>query len=540
MRVRTISVALGLTAVLVLTLLLGGIGQDTATGTGNGLFGDGSDGSKTYSTSETDAAKDAVVDSGLAGTTTLVVSGVGAGFVSGEKILIHQTRGTAAGSWELNEVQSYALGNIITMSPLNNAYSTGGPSDPERAQVYVVPEYTDFTVNVGVTVTAKAWDGSTGGIFAAMASGTATIDGVIIATGTGFRGGQSVAKNNIGFYGEGISGASVSCTGVEKYGNAGLASCVVRDGGGGGGGNGTSGGRGWYGAGQPGPSGGNTSGSTDLSLATFGGGGGGGSGGNQGPSGAGGAGGGFIFIGASSLISTGTVSADANSGQDTGGSTNSGAGGGGAGGSILLRFNSGSVGTSLVSARFGNGGTTGRGGNGGSGGATLGGDGTYDGGGGAGGSGRIRVEYCTKVNGGIANPPASIAQISCSIIPPGPTPTKQPDPGDSDKDGCTDAQENGPDETLGGQRDYKNPWDFYDVETISGPGEDGVVDLLFDILGVINHYQPAAGGAPPYDAHYDRGESAGPNPWNMTAPDGVIDLLNDILGVVLQGNHNCT
>ncbi len=121
-----------------------------------------------------------------------------------------------------------------------------------------------------------------------------------------------------------------------------------------------------------------------------------------------------------------------------------------------------------------------------------------------------------------------------------PTPTKQPAPGDTDGDGCSDVTENGPDEALGGQRDYKSPWDFYDVETISGPGQDGVVDLLFDILSVINHYQPALGGASPYDAHYDRGPSTGPNPWNMTGPDGVIDLLNDILGVVLQGNHDCT
>ena len=66
---------------------------------------------------------------------------------------------------------------------------------------------------------------------------------------------------------------------------------------------------------------------------------------------------------------------------------------------------------------------------------------------------------------------------------------------------------------------------------------DGVIDLLFDILGVINHYSPT--GAPPYDAAFDRGPSAGPNPWNMTAPDGVIDLLNDILGVILQHGHDC-
>jgi len=117
------------------------------------------------------------------------------------------------------------------------------------------------------------------------------------------------------------------------------------------------------------------------------------------------------------------------------------------------------------------------------------------------------------------------------------TATPTPLPVDTDGDGCPDVMENGPDETLGGLRNYKDPWDFYDVAGLSGPTPDGVVDLLFDILGVIQHYSPQ--GAPPYDAQFDRGPSAGPNPWNMTAPDGVIDLLNDILGVIQQHGHDC-
>ncbi|MCH8066695.1 MAG: hypothetical protein IIC90_12870, partial [Chloroflexi bacterium] len=70
-----------------------------------------------------------------------------------------------------------------------------------------------------------------------------------------------------------------------------------------------------------------------------------------------------------------------------------------------------------------------------------------------------------------------------------------------------------------------------------GGGPDGFIDLLFDILGVIQHYSP--GGGPPYDVQFDRGPSTGPNFWNMTAPDGVIDLLNDVLGVIQQFNHDC-
>lgn len=102
---------------------------------------------------------------------------------------------------------------------------------------------------------------------------------------------------------------------------------------------------------------------------------------------------------------------------------------------------------------------------------------------------------------------------------------------DTDGDGCSDARENGTNESLGGLRDYGSPWDFYDVNG------DRFIDLANDILGVIQHYAPT--GLAPYDVWFDRGPSAGPYAWSMTAPDGVIDLPNDVLGVILQFNHNC-
>ncbi len=100
-----------------------------------------------------------------------------------------------------------------------------------------------------------------------------------------------------------------------------------------------------------------------------------------------------------------------------------------------------------------------------------------------------------------------------------------------DDDGCSDSQELGLDETLGGLRNPLIPWDLYDTNG------DKVIDLLNDILGVILLFSQQ--GGPPYDVAFDRGPSAGPNGWNMTAPDGVIDLLNDILGVILQHGHDC-
>ena len=111
---------------------------------------------------------------------------------------------------------------------------------------------------------------------------------------------------------------------------------------------------------------------------------------------------------------------------------------------------------------------------------------------------------------------------------------------DGDQDGCPNEAELGPDETIGGRRDWTNRWDYYDV---LGSGAalpvDRNIDLPNDILGVILHFAPQ-GQVPPYDIQFDRGPSSGPNAWNMTAPDGVIDLPNDILGVILQFGHDCS
>ena len=109
--------------------------------------------------------------------------------------------------------------------------------------------------------------------------------------------------------------------------------------------------------------------------------------------------------------------------------------------------------------------------------------------------------------------------------------------GDTDGDGCSDLLESGPNEALGGRRDFLNPWDFYDVAGPGGGPPDGSINLFTDVLGVILHYSPD--GGPPYDVQFDRGPSAGPNPWNLTAPDGKIDLFTDVLGVIVQHGHTC-
>ena len=105
--------------------------------------------------------------------------------------------------------------------------------------------------------------------------------------------------------------------------------------------------------------------------------------------------------------------------------------------------------------------------------------------------------------------------------------------GDTDGDGCDDILEIGTDETLGGLRDPRDEWDFYDTNG------DAVIDLSNDIFDVIQHYAPT-GTELEYDVAFDRGPAKGPSVWNMTAPDGVIDLTNDIMGVIQQYLHDCS
>jgi hypothetical protein len=114
---------------------------------------------------------------------------------------------------------------------------------------------------------------------------------------------------------------------------------------------------------------------------------------------------------------------------------------------------------------------------------------------------------------------------------------------DSDFDGCTDNQELGADQTVGGRRDPFNAYDFFDPKP---PGGDGTIDLLNDIFGVAFKFGTAAPGPPnpgqaDYDAAFDRGGGVpgSGTTWNIQGPDGTIDLLNDIFGVAFQFGHAC-
>lgn len=341
----------------------------------SGYFGDGSDGALTISADTTEAPIDSAC-TGTSGATTL--SATNASFASGQIILIHQTQGTGAGTWQRNKISGYTAGTITLETALNATYSSG-------AQVRVMKQYTNVTIDSGFTYTAKAWNGTVGGILAFIANGTFSGAGNITATGKGFRGGAIGAGDpSTGTQGESGTGLGTTSQSANGAGGGGGNKTFgeISPGGGGGGGNGTAGANGTDSSGSHYGIGGSTAGTADLTTFALGGGGGGGAAKDSGTPTAGANGGGGLFVNCVTFSFTGNTTANGNSASNASGSEHS-AGGGGAGGSILINAQVATLGASLVSATGGSGGV----------GAGTGGSG------GNGGVGRIHLNYLTSYTG---------------------------------------------------------------------------------------------------------------------------------------------
>ena len=347
----------------------------------SGYFGDGDSGALTISSNTTQAP----VDSACTGTAAAyTLSATNASFAAGDKLLIHQSRGTGAGKWERNEIAGYTAGTITLTNALTNSYTTG-------AQVIVLEEYTNVTVNSTKTWTAKAWNGTVGGILCFLASGTVTDSGTISAIGKGFDNGVYGAGSQDGAQAEGTSGAGGTRTQAANGsgGGGGKYSATNDTGGGAGGGHAASG---TNGTGANGGTGGGTSGTADLTTLTFGGGGGGGGGSTAEIGGDGGEGGGIIFIIGVTVDASGGTAVSAN-GSNGGTPAGGAGGGGGAGGSIFIKAQTATLGASKLTATGGAGGA----------------GGAYGFSGGAGSTGRIHLDYYTSYTG-TTNPTLDVTQ----------------------------------------------------------------------------------------------------------------------------------
>lgn len=300
-------------------------------------YGTGADGALTISADTTESPTDASC-SGSSGSTSL--SATNASFSANQIILIHQTRGTGAGNWELNAISSYTGGTITTKYPLAYTYTDSGAS---QAQVRVLPQYSSVTINSGKTYTAKAWDGNIGGILAFLCNGTVTVTGTISASSQGF-------LNNSGGCGEGTAGAEANKETANGNGGAGAYGDWFIGGGGGHAAAGDTSSHPTFPANQL--PGGEAVGTASLSSMNFGGAGGVGTVNGAG-GGGGGKGGGIILIIGKTITVTGSVVSTGGAGNTS--TAQAAGGGGGAGGSILIKGQNITLGSNLVVANFGTG-----------------------------------------------------------------------------------------------------------------------------------------------------------------------------------------
>lgn len=380
--------------------------------TQSNYFGDGSDGALTISVNTTEAP----IDSACTGTiATTALTATNASFAANQIVLIHQTQGTGAGTWQRNKIVSYTAGTITLDEALNATYGTG-------AQVRVMKQYTNVTVNTAITYTVKAWNGTVGGILAFLANGTVTVTGTISAAGTegatagavgnttssittggGFRGSGSISKTTYptqASRGESHNSSSwnnadYGTTSTGSGGGGGYNSNQGGGGNGGGGSNATAGTKGDQGSNAIGGAAATTiTGNSDLTTMTFGGAGGGSTNdGNNGGSetelvSSGGSGGGILFISGSTIVVTGSISSNGGDGGDWAAYSTAlelSGGGAAAGGSILLKCQTSTLGAGLLTAIGG----TGHGGKFGIESYT----------GGDGGTGRIHIDYYTSYTG---------------------------------------------------------------------------------------------------------------------------------------------
>ncbi|MBL8950057.1 MAG: hypothetical protein JNK82_04730 [Myxococcaceae bacterium] len=159
--------------------------------------------------------------SALTATSATVTPAPAAGCLSpGDEVLLINQRGTGAaninvGTWELLRVSSVANDLVTFAAPKTKFYGAtammddglGAAATNQRVTLQRVPVFTTFT-QVSGTLTADAWDGTSGGIFALRATERISQSGgVIDMAGKGYAGGpRTTTVNATGQQGESIGG----------------------------------------------------------------------------------------------------------------------------------------------------------------------------------------------------------------------------------------------------------------------------------------------------------------------------------------------
>lgn len=372
-------------------------------------FGDGKDGNLTIS-SNTVFSVTNIGCSGSIGSYSLTLAS--SGFSNGDLIIIHQSRGTGVGQWEVNYVISGGGTTTLTLlRPLTYTYIDSGAS---QAQVQKLPRYENVVLNARLVSTP--WNGNTGGILCFAAKKLTNNDAIYNVgqdgqflqgyggggdpaspptLGGGYYGGDGKQTLN-GYNGEGTLGASFQITANGQTNGNGGGSAYMGDpdsnkcaGTGGGGGNGAVGNNGvnialtWEG--EKGGQAGNAA----LTNMVFGGGGGAAVGSKDSAYvGGGGQGGGILALYVRDFINNGYIYTSGGHGGEYYDESRYRSGGGGAGGSMLFKSNT-----------WVNNGTI----------ESLGGNNTIGSKGGDGAVGRIHLDYLSSYSG-VTTPTINVTQ----------------------------------------------------------------------------------------------------------------------------------
>lgn len=138
-----------------------------------------------------------------------------ADIVAGDEIVIATMLGTGMGTFETVEVVAVNSGSLTLNTPLVNSYNGVG----DKVIVQRVPRFEDVLVQSGGVITARAWDGATGGLLFFRAQNvTVETGGLIHTNGLGFRfneGPGSAGASGGGGHG-GVGGGA---SGGQAYGS---------------------------------------------------------------------------------------------------------------------------------------------------------------------------------------------------------------------------------------------------------------------------------------------------------------------------------
>jgi hypothetical protein len=256
------------------------------------------------------------------------------GFSARDEVLVVQLVGEGAGQWALATVEAVEPDGVTLYTGLPFAVGPG-------AQLVEVVSGGHLRVDGSLAV--PPWDGAVGGVLAVRA-GRLTVDGEIVASGAGLRGGRRPGARGAqsclagddprsAERGEGHDGAPRGL-GFDRPSSGGGGGGCHNAGGGGGGGAGA-GGQGGFSWINEANSRGDVGGRGGLPAPLMGlfAGGGGGAGQSDRPEAPGGGGGGVVWVDAQEIVGGGWIRAR---GADGHGPEREGAGGGGGGGTVWL------------------------------------------------------------------------------------------------------------------------------------------------------------------------------------------------------------